>query len=310
MFKQKKPVRDPGIKEFLTNAQLLFEMPANKKFKELVVPELPFDIQLLSSSSIYRDSRRMYLDLGGQFSPRVCSTMRGLSTQDLFKDEIQYSPTLSELIWFKDHGYIYGDAAEEIMALIRFSEISIFHEQNHRIFWRRLPRCPEDEPSVLRYLDFAESLVVTLDMAFADQLGRRASTAFEKMKVIYHPGGFDKYSEKSKAEYRQYLLAILTTTYFAMQTMHYDDLFDAVNYVLPGQKKMNRVAVNRALQLSELFTRVTNPQWQSANWQSGRNKLKKLHSKSNSNFLKLPADPLDLDLELEMALELFEYFGL
>lgn len=310
MVKLKKPARDPGIQEFLITAKFLFDLPSNKKFKDLVVPELPFDLQLLSSSSIYRDSRRMYLELGGRFSPKVCSTMRGLSAQDLFKDEIQYSPTLSELVWFKDHGYIYSDAAEEIMALIRFSEISLFHEQNHRIFWRLLPRCPADEASVMRYLDFAESLVVTLDMALGDQLGRRASTEFEKMKIIYHPGGYDKYSEKSKSEYRQYLLAILTTTYFAMQTMHYDDVPDAVNYVLPGQKKINRVAVNRALQLSELFTRVTNPQWQSANWQSGRNKLKILQSKSNPTFLTLPADPLNLDLELDLALELFEYFGL
>lgn len=312
--------RDPGIKEFLDTAKILFSVPTPEKLKTLVVPELPFDLQLLNASSVYRDSREMYLQLGGRFFPRVCSTMRGLSTQDLFQDAIDYSPTLSEVVWFNERGHIYSDAAEEITALIRFSEISIFHEQNHRILWRLLPNCPESKDEVCRYLDFAESLVVTLDMALGDQLGRKVSTAFEKMKVIYHPGGFDSYSKKSKAEYRQYLLAIFTTTYFAMQTMHNDDVLNAVNYVLPGQKRMNQVAVNRALQLSELFTRVTNPEWQSLNWESGRNKLKKLRAgfrKQNktkthylSETLALPTDPLDLQNELDIVLHIFDYFGL
>lgn len=298
------------VRNFLKNANTLFAIPAPLKYPKLVVNELPFDLQLLNTSSLYRKSRQLYLKLGGKFSSRICSTMRGLSSQDLFKDDIDYSPALSELLWFRDYGHNVSDAIEQIAALIRFTEISIFHEQNHRVIWRLLPPIPESQYEIFRYFNFAESLVVTLDMALGDQLGRKLSAIFERMKIIYHPGGEDGYAAKSKAEYRKYLLVILTTTYYALETLHNDDIPKAVDYVLPGQKQINRVAVKRALQLSELFTRVTNPQWQNIYWKIGQKKLRRLQKNSKEASLCLPKDPLDLENEFLIADRIFEYFGL
>ena len=298
------------IKAFVNDAKLLFAIPTPKKYSQFLIPEFPFDLQLLNLSPLYRFSRKLYLELGGQFFPRVCSTMRGLSTQDLFKDQIDYPPSLSELTWFIKEGSIFSDAKEEIAALIRFSEISLFHEQNHRIIWRLLPPCPGQMDDVCRYLNFAESLVVTLDMAMSDQLGRKVSQTFERMKTIYHPGGVDKYSKKPNKNYRYYLLAILATVYFEMELMHADDIINAVNYVLPGQKSINRAAVHRGQQLSELFTRLTNPEWQKLNWQSGQRKLSKIQTHSNEENFMLPKDPLDLDSQFNIANRVFDHFGI
>ncbi len=306
----KTPSSNNSVEAFLSDARLLLNLPTPKKFQQLVLPEFPFDLQLLNLSPVYRHSRELYLELGGQYFPRMCSAMRGLSAQDLFADQIDYAPSLSELTWFVKKGFIYGDAPEEIISLIRFSEISLFHEQNHRVIWRLLPPIPKTEDDVCRYLNFAESLVVTLDMAMSDQLGREVSAAFERMKINYHPGCVDKYSKKPNKDYRNYLLAILTTTYFAMETMHSDDVLNAVNYVLPGQKSINLAAVKRASQLSELFTCVTNPEWQKLNWKSGQKKLSKIVGPSKEPALFLPKDPLDLDLEFSVAHRIFDHFGI
>lgn len=310
---KKKPTPSSSqleIKTFLKDAQMLLGISTPKKYSNLVLQEYPFDLQLLNSSSVYRESRRLYFELGGKFTPRICSTMRGLSAQDLFNDEIDYTPGLSELIWFKDYGYAVSNAEEEMYSFTHFNEISLFHEQNHRVIWRLLPPVPSEQKDVTRYLNFAESLVVVLDLVLGDQLGKKLSNSFERMKVIYRPGGEDIYFKKSKAEYRNYLLAVLATTYYAMEILHNDDILAAVNYVLPGQKQMNKVAVKRGLQLSELFTRVTNPQWQEIYWKSGMQKLNKIQAGSKEDALHLPDDPLDLEEELLIAKRIFASFGI
>ena len=298
------------VKNFIEDANLLFAVPTLQKLPKLVVSELPFDVQLLNLSSLYRQSRKLYLKLGGVFSPTLCSTMRGLSTHDLFKNKIEYTPALSELNWLREFGYQVSGADEQIYSLMQFTEISIFHEQNHRIIWRELPPVPEEKEDVQRYLNFAESLVVSLDMALGDQLGVKLSQAFERMKVIYHPGEKDSPKIGSKAEYRKYLLAILASTYYALEGMHYDDVPAAVDYVLPGQKSLNRKAVKRALGLSELFVRVTNPVWQDLYWKSGQQKLRKIQAGDKADTFYLPADPLDLEEEFVVALRIFDHFGL
>ncbi|MES3038874.1 MAG: hypothetical protein V4736_13275 [Bdellovibrionota bacterium] len=73
------------LKHFVSDLALLAAVPVNQKFRKLVLDEYPFDPQLLSSSAVYRKSRSLFLKIGGSFVPRVCSTMRSLSTQDLFE---------------------------------------------------------------------------------------------------------------------------------------------------------------------------------------------------------------------------------
>jgi hypothetical protein len=288
---------------------MLLALPVAKENEKLVVPEYTFDAQLLAAADVYRESRKQYLKLGGKFSARVCSTMRGLSAQDLFKNDIEYSPALSELIWFKDYGHAVGNAYEEMAALVHFNEISLFHEQNHRVIWQLLPPVPTEPQAVRRYLNFAESLVVVLDLVLGDQLGKKLSTAFERMKILYRPGGEDSFHKKSKEEYRNYLMAVLASTYYSLERIHPDDILPAVNYVLPGQKSANKAAVKRGMQLSEIFTNVTNPQWQSIYWSSAVSKLKSIQKGSKQKEFLLPEDPLDLESEFIIAKKVFEKFG-
>lgn len=295
---------------YLEDMETLCRLPTSKKYSKLLLAEYPFDNQLLHASRLYRESRQQYLSLGGVFKPKMTSTMRSLSAQDLFKDEIEYSPSWSEMLWFKDHSHDVSDPEAEITALCRFNEISLFHEQNHRVIWRLLPPAPMEERDLCRYLNFAESLVVTIDLALGDELGKKTSPIFEQMKVIYRSGGEHKWVRESKAVYRQYLLALLCTTYYALEIIHHDDILNAVDYVLPGQKKMNKEAVQRGLELSELFTRVTNPQWQERYWKEAGTKLKRMHAGSQVDPLYLPEDPLDLEEELYIALRVFDHYGL
>jgi hypothetical protein len=92
--------------------------------------------------------------------------------------------------------------------------------------------------------------------------------------------------------------------------MNSEDILKAVDYVLPGQKKMNSQAVRRALELSELFTRVTNPEWQKRYSQSALMKLKKMHKGNPEEPLYMPEDPLDLDAEFFFAHRVFDAFNL
>lgn len=307
--KVKRPSYGPLVQNFLQDINLLSEQPTSKRYQKLELSEYPFDNELLNLSALYRVSRKLYISIGGKFSPRICSTMRALSAQDLFKDEIEYTPARSEILWFKDFHYEVFDPELEVEALIRFNEISLFHEQNHRILWRLLPPAPAEERDLCRYLNFAESLVVILDLALGDQLGRKLSPAFERIKVIYRSGDPKQFGG-SKEDYRNYLLALLCTTYYALETMHYDDILKAVDYVLPGQKVANKRAVKRGLEINELFTRVTNPLWQERYWKKAFRSLERIHKNSKEAPLYLPEDPLDLGEEFFFARRVFDFYGL
>ena len=144
----------------------------------------------------------------------------------------------------------------------------------------------------------------------ANQLGQKISLIFERLKITYRPGGEDNYFKKTKLEYRQYLLGILASTYFVLEGMHRGDLLKAVNYVQPDDKKMNEAAVQRGRQLSEIFTKVTNPQWQEIYWKAAQKKLRHIHAGSKKPVLHLPSDPLDLNSEFAVAEQILAKFGL
>ncbi len=298
------------VQDFLADLKLLSNLPTSKKLQKIALDEYPLDAQLLHASSLYRASREMYLELGGVFEAKVCSTMRSLSAQDLFADVIQYSPSWSELLWFRDHSQELADPDKELEALGRFNEISLYHEQNHRILWRLLPPAPKDATGFRRYLNFAESLVVVLDLALGDELGKKLSPIYEDLKVIYRSGGEHSYHTKDRTTYRKYLLAMVCATYCTLELVNPEDVGKVVDYVFPGQKKMNKEATARSLEINELFTRVTNPQWQERYWQQAQKKLAKIHKPSKEVTFQITADPLDLENEFAIALRVFEYFGI
>lgn len=294
--------------QFLIDARQLNAIPCLRRHADLCLYEYPFDHQLLSLSALYRESRKQYIELGGRFHPRISSTMRSLSAQDLFADEIDYTPAATEIDWFAKNTRDVYDPAEEVTALERFNTISVFHEQNHRILWRILPPAPKKERDLNRYLNFAEALVVMLDLALADQIGPKLSPAFERMKVIYRTGRVAKAWCQSTAIYREYLMATLCATYLILELVNPDDVQAAVDFILPGRKKMNRDAVARAFDISELFTRITNREWQERYWKVAGKKLKTMHRGSSDPVFYLPEDPLDLDEEFALAKHVLHQF--
>lgn len=295
---------------FLKDLQILGKMPCLKRYQKLALAEYPFDLQALSHSRLYRESRKMYLAVGGIYTPKMISLMRGLSAQDLFKDEIEYSPCASEIFWFQKNHHELADATGQLGALSQFQEISLFHEQNHRVLWRLLPPAPSSKREVCQYLNFAESLVVMLDLALADEMGSQYSPALERMSVLYRTGGQHTWHRQGKQVYRQYLQALMAATYFILELVHPEDLLKAVDFVLPGQKKINRQAVERSLDIDELFPRVTNPEWQQRHWSQARKKLKSMHAGTEESPLFLPQDPLDLEEEFVIAKQVLDFYGL
>lgn len=306
----KKKSLDSEIRGLQKSLNTLLAVPASKKYSRQSLAEYPFDAQLLSLSRLYRLSRQSYLDLGGSFSPRVCSTMRSLSAQDLFADQIDYSPIFSEIIWFKDHAHEVVDPAGMMKAFSCYNEISLYHEQNHRILWRLLPPAPKEAADFCRYLDFAESLVVTLDLALGDEIGKELSSVFEKVKAIYRPGGEHKWSKQSKEEYRQYLRGLLYTTYLVLQLIEPADIPQAVDYVVAAPKKMNKDAVCRGQELSELFTLNTNQQWKRLYWKKAQQSLAKIQKNSNEDVFYISENPLDFEEEFIIANRVFDFFGI
>jgi len=296
------------VNYFLKDVRMLAKAATSARHSRLALYEYPFDLQLLTLSSLYRESRKQYVELGGRYSPRISSTMRSLSAQDLFADEIDYSPAHTELTWFAQNSRDVHDPVEEVISLERFNTISVFHEQNHRILWRLLPPASKGERALSRFLNFAESLVVMLDLALADQVGPKLAPVFERMKVIYRAGHVPKRLHSSPSSYRDYLIAAQFATYLILELVNPEDVNATVDYVFPGQKSLNRDAVNRALDINELFTRITNPQWQERNLKQARQSLLKMHAGFDGAPLELPSDPLDFESEFAITRYVLEEF--
>lgn len=290
-----------NVNEFRRDVKKISELPVLKKDKKLCVSELAFDAQLLALSPLYRASRKKYLALGGAFKPSLCSTMRSLSTHDLFKNEIEYSPVQSEILWLADYIENLPEPDQDLAALRHYSDISVYHEQNHRIFWNLLPPAPNERGALRRYLNFAESLVVTMDIAFGDQVGLALSGSMERLNLLYRPGVDSKIKASS---YGPYLLSFFFATYLVLEQVNSRDILKAVNYVLGDELNVNKKAVQRAKELNKQFSEVTNPQWQNLYWLDAYHKLKKLHGTKKQPVLNLPLDPLDIGPSLQLAVRL------
>lgn len=292
----------------MSDVKTILQLPTSKLHQKFVLSEYPFDHQMLTLSPLYNKSRKTYIELGGKFVAAVCSTMRSLSTQDLFKNEIHFSPMQSEIVWLYENAASLADVEEQLYAVLHFHAISIFHEQNHRIIWQLMPKARLDKTNMRRYLNFAESLVVMLDLALADQINPQVSKALERLSLLYRPAGNTKIQKLPPKEYREYLRAAFAATYYTLERIHKEDILKAVDYVLPKNKKLNKLAVKRGLELNKDFVEVTNPGWQELYWQSAAVNLTKIHKKSKESVLILPQDPLDLETEFNIVERVLNYF--
>jgi hypothetical protein len=282
-----------------------------KKLHKLTLSEQPFDSLLLSLSPLFVRNRETFLKTGGHFHSSLLSSPRSLSSPSLLDPTIQYSPVESELIWAASDPIESANLKLNRLYEARSYTTSLFHEQSHRILWKRLPPPPPVEKrsgSVFRYLNFVESLVITLDMALGDELGPNLAKIFYLTGATYDPGTDLRLKKISRRVYRNYLHACLYTTYLTLQLYDAEELPGIVTQLYPAEPLLTKRAIERATQLDEAFVRITNIDWQEKNEQTVVKRLSALNPKASP--LILPRDPLDNRIAYILAEKWFENMGL
>jgi len=280
----------------------------------------PLDQLLLLKSPLYRTSRSHFLKAGGSLEPALLSSPRSLASGTLTSLRIEYTPSESELFWTASDPTESKTRPERLLEL-RTWTTSVFHEQNHRTLWKFLPPAPSQASALSRYLHFAESLVVSLDMALADHLGPKLAQALYQVGAIYDPGtetlktGPQPPEDRARA-YRNYLQAAAYATYLNLELFHPDEIPGIVSTLYPkelyrerNQKNWSLRAAARALRLDRQFVENTNPVWQRKHLRA----LPKAFAQIQSRRLKplvLPEHPLDHALHTFWMDRVFTHFGL
>lgn len=282
----------------------------------LTVSEQPFDDLLVARSKLYRRSRQLYLSLGGRIDPVFSSSPRMLSSPTLLEPKIQYTPVQSEMIWAAT------DASESKnihhLMTLRTYVGSLFHEQNHRILWKILPRAPRHIAGLRKYLNFAESLVISADMALGDELGPDLAGLLYLTGTIYDPGTDVRRTDVkrtdvkrqrlSRRQYRNYLQATVHATYLNLEFYDPKDVERAILALFPvldGPKGgLASRAARRSSRLDRSFVWKTNPVWQK------KHRKWILSELSGPAPLILPDHPLDNRQQYLLTEKWFEALGL
>jgi hypothetical protein len=185
---------------------------------------------------------------------------------------------------------------------------SLFHEQNHRSLWNILPPPPRDPQGIRRYLNFAESLVISTDMALGDELGPKLARSLYLTGTIYDPGTDIRALGLNRREYRNYLQAATHATYLNLE--HYDpeQIGRGIAALFPNLGKLSERASKRSGNLDRSFVWKTNPAWQ----RKHRDKVAQVLASKRKGEppLVLPDDPMDNRLQYLLAEKWFETLGL
>ncbi len=227
--------------------------------------EQPFDRLLLTTSPLYRKSRQHYLGLAGaQAFPTFQSAPRALSSDKLLSPVIHYSPIESEYIWVARAENRFQKKRENDDALVslRNCVTNVFHEQNHRLLWHYLPPAPAKSAELRRYLNFAESLVIAMDMAQADELGPWMAEKLHRVGVAYDLGSTLRQEGLSRRHYRNYLHAAQDATYLLLELYEPKKIIQALKWIYPMMEMFAERAARRAITLDHAFVTNTNLMWQ------------------------------------------------
>jgi hypothetical protein len=311
-WKVPKPARQhPALR---SGVALLTEAgrPRLGRTLELAVPQQPFDEQLLALSPLYVRSRELFVETGGKFRPAMVSSPRSLGSPTLLGSEVEYSPVESEYCWAAT------DSRErrnlDHLLGVRFYVTSLFHEQNHRTLWAMLKQdglsAPRDVKSMRRFLNFAESLVIGLDMALGDELGPRLANLFYLTGATYDPGSIVRQEigsrKSSRREYRNYLQAASFATYLNLELYDEKQVERVIMSLFPSLGKFAARASTRGTALDPAFVLSTNPLWQKKHL----SQVSRILGKKGNPGLRLPDDPLDNRQYYLFAERWFGAFGL
>ena len=281
----------------------------------LVLPEQPFDSHLLALSPMYRKSRKLFREMGGTFKATLVTSPRSLGSAALLSPVIEYSPIERELIWAATDP-LESRNSEHLFSVRTYAS-SLFHEQNHRILWKLLPSVPKRTDAISRYLNFAESLVIVMDMALGDEIGPELSRVFHLSGVTYDMGtkvlkeircdGEQKTSGISvRRIYRNYLQAALHATYLNLEMYESRDIPRVISALFPGLGELAERAARRSGNLDRQFISRTNLIWQQKNIKE----VRRILTRKDLPSLKLSDDPLDNRLQYLFAEKWFEAMGL
>jgi hypothetical protein len=268
------------------------------------VADYPFDAQLLARSALYRRSRKLFAEGGGTFRSTLVSSARTLSSAILLENTIEYTPLARELLWAATDPIERRNPAT-LTSLRKFIP-SLFHEQNHRILWKRLPAAPVKPGPLRRYLNFAEALVITADMALADELGPGLASDFKAVGVIYDPGTDVRERAPSKRDYRNYLQACLHATYLNLEVFKPEVIAQVTRALYANAGPLADRAVARAANLNKGFIIQTNLNWQ----RKHRKAVLKALATGPAARLDLEDDPLNNRQQYMFAEHWFELLGL
>lgn len=274
-----------------------------KRLPQHHVAEQPFDGLLLSMSPLYQRSRLLYLQSKGTYRSLLVSSPRTLSSPTLLEPLIQYSPVETEMLWAAIDP-IERKNANHLLTLRTYVG-SLFHEQNHRTLWTILPPPPKDAEGIRRYLNFAESLVISADMALGDELGPKIARKLYLTGTIYDPGTDVRSLKLSRREYRNYLHATAHATYLNLEFYDPEQIGRGIAALFPSLGKLSERATKRSGNLDRAFVWNTNPAWQ----RKHRDKVARALS-SPQEKLVLPDDPMDNRLQYLLAEKWFEALGL
>ena len=283
--------------------------------QSLMLSEQPFDSHLLALSPLYRKSRKLFRKIGGTFKATLVSSPRSLSSAALLSSSIEYSPLERELIWAATDPFESRNSAH--LLSVRTFTSSLFHEQNHRILWQLLPGIPTSSAAISRYLNFAESLVITMDMALGDEIGPELSRVFHLSGVTYdmgtnvlreikHGGALTPRGISTRRIYRNYLQAALHATYLNLELYESRDIPRVISALFPGLGELADRAARRSGNLDRQFISRTNLIWQQKNIKEVRRVL----SRRTAPPLQLPDSAVDNRLQYLFAEKWFEAMGL
>jgi hypothetical protein len=275
---------------------------AQVKPHPLALSEQPFDSHLLTASALFRTSRSLYLKNRGRYLATLVTSPRTLSSPVLLEQRIEYTPLEKELSWSAAQK---NEKPERLLELRTYCT-NLFHEQNHRVLWKFLPPPPKDEKAAGRYLNYAESLIVALDMALGDELSHPVARIFYLSGVNYDPGTEIRKTLRTSRNYRNYLHACAYATYLKLEFYEEADIRKATSRLYPQKPEILKRAIDRALRLDDDFVQLTNPGWQKKHLTQMIRAMGKLSSKA----LVLPEDPLQNHSHYLWTERWFELFGL
>ena len=217
-----------------------------------------FDRFMLYSYPLYLKSRQLALGFDCEFQHIHSDISFQLIENTLLTNRIQIVPLENECRWtafdpqFKNSLHILH---------VLYNISSVFHEQNHRVLWSLLPKCAPGGRALKNYLNFAESLTMTLDYALAHTIQPKMAWFLQLTGVSYRGAQFRKHS-KDKKNYPTFLVS------FCIGQLMYFDFCkkrEVKKFLYEKFQVKNEIisdAVDMAFTIESEFNTETNRQWQ------------------------------------------------